>query len=76
MLASLYGFKYGNTKDYRKKAIHDFSMVHFKGDAQDPEAPCNDPSVDYLQDTPYTLEGDKKHCSHPQTYKMVDQFLQ
>ncbi len=76
MLAWLYGFKYSNTRDDRKKAIHDFAMTHFKGDAQDPQAPCNDPSVDYLQDTPYTLEGDKKHCSHPQTYKMLDQFLQ
>lgn len=76
ILAALYGYKYGKNKDERKKAIHEFSMTHFKGDAADPQAPCNDPTVDYLQDTPYTLEGDKKHCSHPQTYKMVDQLLQ
>lgn len=75
MLAALYGYKYWTKKEDRQKAIHEFSTVHFKGDAQDPEAPCNDPSVDYLQDTPYTLEGDKKHCSHPQTYKALDQFI-
>lgn len=76
MLAALYWLKYGTEKEDRERAIHEFATVHFKWDAQDPDAPCNDPTVDYLQNTPYTLEWDKKHCSHPQTYKMLDQFLE
>lgn len=71
-LATLYGWKHENTPDARELAIREFSDKYF-GDRDDPQSPCRDPDVRYI--FPESLEGDKKHCSHPKTYQMMDETL-
>lgn len=71
-LASIYGYKYGNDSESRKKAIQEFSESYF-GDYTDEQAPCLDPAIWYLN--PETPAGDKKHCAHPKTYNLVDETI-
>jgi hypothetical protein len=73
--AAIYGFRYGPEEEQREKAIKEFVERHFNGDITDPNSPCNDPDIQYIQKSPSTFEGDKAHCWHPKTYKMLDDTI-
>lgn len=75
-MAAIYGYRYGNSREDRQRAISAFVDRHFNGDILDPNSPCNDPWVQYIQDSPSSFDGDKSHCGHPQTYKILDDTLQ
>ncbi|USN55736.1 MAG: hypothetical protein H6765_03995 [Candidatus Peribacteria bacterium] len=75
-LATLYGATEGTKNEEREKAIREFATSYFgeypigEGDGM---IPCRDPDTHYL--SPKVLEGDQKHCSHPKTYKLVDEVI-
>jgi hypothetical protein len=74
-LSTIYWVKYGPKPDDRRRAIVDFSKVFF----QDPEHPgrsceTDDENVFYLSEKP-NADGSKQHCSHPKTYKYLDQMM-
>lgn len=83
-LGAAYGYQLlpswtgADTQEAYRNAIAKFSRTFFWDDAVDnlwkpigdASAPCNDPDIWYLY--PDDLEGDRKHCSHPKTYKFVE----
>lgn len=42
-MAAIYGYRYGNSREDRQRAISAFVDRHFNGDILDPNSPCNDP---------------------------------
>jgi len=72
-LSTIYGYKYGKEEQDRSKAIQEFAHSYFH-DPEHIEDTCNDKSIYYLYPI-QQQDGSRNHCSHPETYKYLDEML-